>query len=1191
MKKLLLLLTLLFTTSFIFSQTLNQPSQFNNVCDDNNDGFAVFFMQEISFEITLSTTNLVVTHHLTQADAANNVNPLPNTYVNVSNPQLIFARVVNTVTSVVQIIPYQLHVNPVPLTTPLTTTVCDEGTDGITLIDLNSYIPFFSSGTVGHLVTFHETQTEAEIGANSLNSPYVNIVPGYQLIHVRIVNTATGCYTVTQMYVIIANCGTGQAGQPEDLYACSNGTTACFNLNLNDANIIGTLNPADYQLSYYLTQADASTGSNPISNASTFCTPTSITTIYAQLYNIADNTFQLFSFDLVSSIPPPVPTQTITVCSNNFTCWDLTSIIPNVTSDPSCIVSFYYTQSDASLGVNQIPNPTCFTSVLGAPTQPPLFFRIICTSQVNCVSIGMLNLVTVSCYVGGQPQNLSACSDNGSTACVNLTVNDVLVLGALNPAENTVTYYANNNDAVTGTNPLTSPYCVAFGTYTLFSRLASNDGLNSQILSFVVTSATYLNSAVAIPMIIQCDDNGNGSINFNLAVVEAQLNTTNVVSYYMSLVTAQNMTFPIGNPASWTANVQSIPFTIYIREVVVGGCDIIHSVQVQGLPNCNLASSCSLANSLCNSLGVPFSNTTSIPSSGSAGCLGSTPNPTWFYLPVSGAGNINLQVVQISNLGVPLDVDYIMYGPFTNPVSPCSNPTQLLSNVVSCSYSTAATEYPVIPNGQPGQYYLLMVTNFSNQAGQITITELGSTIGAIDCSGIRLNAFLDANSNGSQDSGEVNFPLGQFQYEKNGNGIIHNITAPSGTYNIYDLNPTNTYDVSFSVDSAYSAMYTVAPSSYNDISVVIGAGLITYNFPVTIVQPYTDLAVTIVPLTAPRPGFTYQNKLVYTNFGNQNVASGTVTFNKDANVTITTISQPGTSSTATGFTYNFTNLAPFEARTILVTMQVPTIPTVIAGQLLTSTASIVPLSGDIVPENNNSSSSQIVINAYDPNDKMESHGERILFSSFTSNDYLYYTIRFENTGTASAINVRVNDVLDFQLDETTLRMVNTSHPYVLDRIGNNLTWKFDNIQLPVSVANSTIGKGYITFKIKPRPGYAVGDIIPNTASIFFDFNPAIITNTFQTQFVSALGINEFEDGNFVFYPNPTSDIVTVSLSNTENSIASIVVYDVLGKTILTQKATNVATQTIDLSNVTTGMYFIEVTTDSNLKVVKKLMVK
>ena len=71
-----------------------------------------------------------------------------------------------------------------------------------------------------------------------------------------------------------------------------------------------------------------------------------------------------------------------------------------------------------------------------------------------------------------------------------------------------------------------------------------------------------------------------------------------------------------------------------------------------------------------------------------------------------------------------------------------------------------------------------MVTNFSNQPGYIRISDVGTSQGAIDCTGIRLNAFLDTNANGVQDNGETNFPLGQFQYEMNGNGTVHNVTSP-----------------------------------------------------------------------------------------------------------------------------------------------------------------------------------------------------------------------------------------------------------------------------------------------------------------------------------------------------------------------------------------------------------------------------
>ena len=132
-------------------------------------------------------------------------------------------------------------------------------------------------------------------------------------------------------------------------------------------------------------------------------------------------------------------------------------------------------------------------------------------------------------------------------------------------------------------------------------------------------------------------------------------------------------------------------------------------------------------------------------------------------------------------------------------------------------------------------------------------------------------------------------------------------------------------------------------------------------------------------------------------------------------------------------------------------------------------------------------------------------------------DYLTYTIRFENTGTASAINIKIQDFLNNKLDPETIRMIDSSAPYTLERLGASLTWKFNGINLPPSIADTRIGKGYIIFQVKPKPGFAVGDIIPNTASIYFDTNPAIITNTFNTQFVSTLANEDLVFENFSFY--------------------------------------------------------------------------
>lgn len=786
----------------------------------------------------------------------------------------------------------------------------------------------------------------------------------------------------------------------------------------------------------------------------------------------------------------------------------------------------------------------------------------------------------------GQPQNLSKCMENQSDlTCFDLTVNNSVILNGSNPSSYNVSYHLTQADATNDLNPLSLSYCVSSGVYTLFSRVENLSGQLVQTKTFTVTAKSYVNVGSIIP-ISQCDNNNDGFVIYDLTVVQSQLSTLNQLTFYTSQVNAQNQTNAIANFTTYSVNASFINTVIYIRENIPNDCDNIYTVNLASKPNCNHAIGCASAIPLCAS-GMTYPNTTNVPNGGQAGCLATTPNATWFTLPIGSSGSVYLQINQGNNAPSynNTDIDYIIYGPFSSSLGSCGLLNN--SNSVSCSYSSNAIEYPTIPNAIVGQYYLMMVTNYANQPGIINISVLPTSTATIDCAaGMTFTAFLDSNINGVKDNGEINFPLGDFQYEKNNDGVVHNIASPTGHFAIFESNTSNSYDVSFTVNPLYASSYTVNPSAFNDLSNVNGS---SYNFPVTSTQNYSDLGALVVAVNNPRPGFNYINKLVYWNLGNQVIANGTVTFTKDGAVSISAVSQAGVVNNASGFTYDFTNLQPFEYRTIDIFMLVPTIPTVTAGQFLVSNVTISPLVGDAIPENNTHSTSQMIINAYDPNDKMESHGPEILHSSFTSNDYLYYTIRFENTGNASAINVRVNDVLNAMLDENTIKVESASHPYVLDRVGNNLTWKFDTIMLPVSIVNSSVGKGYITFKVKPKPGYAVGDIIPNTASIYFDFNPAIVTNTFNTEFVAVLESETFLTDEFAVYPNPTNSILNIQ-SKLSATISEVNVYDVLGKQLLNKKM-NVSSTEIDMTNYSPGLYLLEVVSESNQKSIHKIIKK
>ena len=370
----------------------------------------------------------------------------------------------------------------------------------------------------------------------------------------------------------------------------------------------------------------------------------------------------------------------------------------------------------------------------------------------------------------------------------------------------------------------------------------------------------------------------------------------------------------------------------------------------------------------------------------------------------------------------------------------------------------------------------------------------------------------------------------------------------------------------------------------------MGSGTQILYFPITLTQTYNDVSVTIAPISGPRPGLTYINRIIYKNLGIAS-ASGTLTFVKPTPVAIINISQVGTVANATGFTYAYTSLLPNETRYIDVTMSVPSLPTVAVNQLLTATASSTVPADDINSVNNATSNSQIILNSYDPNDKMESHGDKIPISTFTSNDYLYYTIRFQNNGNANAIDVTIQDVLNIKIDEESIRMISASHNYTMTRINNAITWEFNNIQLVPATVSLELSKGFVYFKVKLKPGFVSGDIIPNNASIIFDANPAIVTNTFNTKFTSTLSNPNFELGDFIMYPNPADSNVHISLKNANEKIGSLTITDMLGKTIKDIKNITANEVNVDVSNFTTGVYFVTITSENNLKLVKKLVVQ
>lgn len=353
----------------------------------------------------------------------------------------------------------------------------------------------------------------------------------------------------------------------------------------------------------------------------------------------------------------------------------------------------------------------------------------------------------------------------------------------------------------------------------------------------------------------------------------------------------------------------------------------------------------------------------------------------------------------------------------------------------------------------------------------------------------------------------------------------------------------------------------------------------TQDFCITSNGVYNDLEVSVLPLELARPGFdttyliTYQNKGTTTLSGDVNLS-----FNDDlvdyVNAT------PNVDTINTGeLIWNYTNLEPFEKRELFLTVNAntPTDPNfpLNNGDVLNYTATINPVSGDETPEDNVFELHQTVVNSYDPNDKTCLEGTIIEPSEV--GEYVHYMIRFENNGTASAVNIVVKDVIDIaKYDVSTLTILKGSHDFVTKiRDTNIVEFIFENINLPFDDANND---GYVSFKIKTLSTLVENDTFENKAEIYFDYNPAIVTNLAQTKIESALGISDYLiDNSITYYPNPAKNTIYI---NSENNLTSISVYDINGRVLLKNELMeNQGQKDFDVSKFNHGVYFIKIVSD------------
>lgn len=183
----------------------------------------------------------------------------------------------------------------------------------------------------------------------------------------------------------------------------------------------------------------------------------------------------------------------------------------------------------------------------------------------------------------------------------------------------------------------------------------------------------------------------------------------------------------------------------------------------------------------------------------------------------------------------------------------------------------------------------------------------------------------------------------------------------------------------------------------------------------------------------------------------------------------------------------------------------------------------------------------------------------------------------------------MTDTLSEHLDMSTFRLINTSHPRLLEVVSDPdnehiLNFTFNQIYLPDSTTNELGSNGHIMYSISALPGLPENTEINNTAHIYFDFNPAVVTNTTSTTLVEMFPLDNTEDiitaWQVSLFPNPTTGDINIG-----ERVESAVIYDLYGKEMLRKKDTRL----IDAGLLDAGSYLIEIS-QGNKRFVDKIVI-
>jgi uncharacterized repeat protein (TIGR01451 family) len=430
---------------------------------------------------------------------------------------------------------------------------------------------------------------------------------------------------------------------------------------------------------------------------------------------------------------------------------------------------------------------------------------------------------------------------------------------------------------------------------------------------------------------------------------------------------------------------------------------------------------------------------------------------------------------------------------------------------------------------------------------------------------MRGKVFHDANGNGQVDAGEQGIAHQQLTLQPSGQKYFSNslgefeIFAPAGNYDL-SLNLLPQFQLTAGTNN-----YNLSLDSVNNVSD-------GNDFALQPSGTHPDLVVSMATGRL-RCGRALQIWLEVENQSDALATGAELAFYLDPFLSLLSSSISPDQQSGDTLLWQLGDLLPLEKRQI----QFFTDPLGLTiGDTIANAVSVMTSAQELNLLNNQDSVFLPFFCSYDPNDKLAQPEGTGAEHEILLNRPITYTIRFQNTGNDTAYLVALIDTIDAHFALETLSFVQASHDFAAFFLDDRtLKIVFDDIMLPDSLTDPDGSQGFIKYRISPLLSMLSGTKVFNKASIFFDGNAPIITNTVEhtyVEFLTALDPEELKP-RFEVFPNPAQDRIRVELEEKFGFPQVLMMTDVYGRTIR-QFDLNRSKVELDLDQVVPGIYLL-----------------